>query len=439
MFVQLQQEWQGKPAGERIDLADEHAAHLVERGVATPIDDPTPALLTKAVDQITGQLSERLDRLLERFALAQTRSRRHAIPQLLGEANARGDASRTFGDWLLAVRRNDQRTLFDKYGSEHVAWDAMGAPLRKGALTTQAGAQGGYTVPAEFLPRLMDVAAENAVVRPRATKLPMTARSIQVPVLDLTTAPAAGDSAFLGGLVARWTEEAANLNETEPTFKQVELLAHELSGYAKVSNALMADSAVGLETLLVTLFGNAIGWYEDHAFLRGDGVGKPLGALTWPGFLAVTRSGPSAFGLADYAGVLARWLPNFNRAASCWVCHPTVLAKLFQMADAEGHVIFIDNARERPQMMLGGLPLVVSEKLPALNTAGDIFLADWSKYLIGDRQQVEIAFSDHAGFTTNQTYWRFVSRVAGQPWLRDKITLADASTTVSPFVGLAAG
>jgi len=44
-----------------------------------------------------------------------------------------------------------------------------------------------------------------------------------------------------------------------------------------------------------------------------------------------------------------------------------------------------------PVMMLGGLPLLVSEKVPALNVKGDIGLFDWSKYVIGDRQQVEIA------------------------------------------------
>jgi HK97 family phage major capsid protein len=68
-----------------------------------------------------------------------------------------------------------------------------------------------------------------------------------------------------------------------------------------------------------------------------------------------------------------------------------------------------------------------------------IRLADFQHYLIGDRQQVEIAYSEHVAFLSNQAVWRFVSRVGGQPWLRDKVTLADASSTLAPFVGLAAG
>ena len=121
------------------------------------------------------------------------------------------------------------------------------------------------------------------------------------------------------------------------------------------------------------------------------------------------------------------------------MCHPTVLVKLFQLSSTLGQLIFIDNVRDRPRMMLAGLPLVVSEKVPALGTAGDIGVYDWSKYIIGDRQQVEIAFSDQYAFINNQGTWRFVSRIDGQPWIRSVITLADATSTLSPFVGLAAG
>ena len=38
-----------------------------------------------------------------------------------------------------------------------------------------------------------------------------------------------------------WTEEAQTRTETEPAFKQMELKAHELSGYAVSSNVLVHD------------------------------------------------------------------------------------------------------------------------------------------------------------------------------------------------------
>jgi HK97 family phage major capsid protein len=87
-------------------------------------------------------------------------------------------------------------------------------------------------------------------------------------------------------------------------------------------------------------------------------------------------------------------------------------------------------------MSLLGLPVAISEKLLALGTPKDVLLADFQHYLIGDRQQVEIAYSEHFRFSNNQGTWRFVARVDGQPWLRSAVTLSDAQSTVSPYVYL---
>ena len=84
-----------------------------------------------------------------------------------------GDERRNFADFLLSVRTLDNRRLEDVYRSS------------KAALTTQGGAQGGYLVPEEFLPRLLGVAAERAIARPRATVIPMGAGTLHIPALDL--------------------------------------------------------------------------------------------------------------------------------------------------------------------------------------------------------------------------------------------------------------
>lgn len=373
-----------------------------------------------------------IEQSLAHFAHTQTMSRKNAAALLFGNEGV-DPQGKSFGDWLMCVRKNDWRTLERKYQSHPTEG--------KSALNTAVGTQGGYLVPGEFLDRLQTLASEDAVVRPRATIIPMESRSVQVPCLDATSTPTAGDSAFLGGIVARWTEEGGTINETEPLFRQVELTARELSGYSRVSNSLVADSAIGLEQLLLTLFGRAIAWHEDHAFLRGDGVGKPLGILNSGALVSVSRSAANAFALADASAMLARLLPGWSTATTVWAMHPTVAGKLFQMtaSGAGSSNIYLDNARTKPAMVLFGIPVVVTEKLPALNSAGDVVLADLRHYLIGDRRQVEIAYSEHVAFTSNQGAWRFVARVDGQPWLRAPITLADASSTLSPFITLAQG
>ncbi len=440
MFVELLLDHLGQKAGTRIDVSDADAKFLIDgakaRAVAgDPLAETVGRSISDAMGKITGGLQTAVDAALKDFAAAQAKSRKNRVPEIFGDGPA-GDERRTFGRFLLAIRKGDRKAL-EEMGSRFVEWDDV---TTKAAMSTQTGTTGGYLVPTEFYGRLMQLVTERSLVRPRATVIPMASREMEVPALDVTTAPASGDTAFLGGVVARWTEEATTLNETEPALKQVKLTNYELSGYSKVSNALLADAqAVGLDALLMQLFSRAISWYEDYAFLRGNGTGKPLGILTWAGLISVTRSGASLVALADVAGMYGRLLPPSGMESVVWGVHPTVLVKLLTMTGGD-NVIFLGNdVTGRPRWQILGHDVLVTEKLPGLNTAGDILLMDLTHYLIGDRQQVEIAYSDHVAFLTNQAVWRFVSRVAGQPWLRDKVTLADASNTLSPFVALAAG
>ncbi len=436
MFIQLLKDFLGKKPGERIDVDKEHADKLIELGVATPVTDDliTPAV-SKAIEGAFSKFTTALDGVIEQslkqFANAQGQARKHAVPAIFGDGGD-GDKNHNFADWLLAVRRNDAKYLNEKYGSFQVE----GAE-QKTAMTTSSGTAGGYTVPTEFLPKLLEAAVEASVARSRATIVPMTSRSIQVPYLDVTVVGSSGQTNMLGGLVGQWTEEASLLNETEPSFRQLELVAHELSGYSLMSNTLLQDNAVGLEAILTQLFGKAIAWFEDYAFLNGNGVGKPLGALAGAAAISVSRANGNQFGLADAGTMLGKVLPGWSPKTLCWIVHPSVLPQLCQMVSTAAGVGWLQRLNDQSlPMELLGIPIAISEKMSALGTAKDVALVDWQHYLIGDRQQVEIAYSEHYKFTNNQATWRFVARVDGQPWLRSAVTLQNQSSTVSPYVYL---
>jgi len=445
MLIQLSKDFLGKKTGERIDVPEAEAKVFITQGIAEAVEgDPISDAIAKSAASMMTKMEESFNKAIEealkKFAAAASKSRKNSVPAIFG-SDASGDPSRTFGSFLTALRNGSFKTL-EEMGSYPADWDNVN---QKVALNTQAGVQGGFTVPTEFVPQLLMVASENTIMEQRATKIPMSANTAEVPALNMVTAPTAGETAFFGGIQANWTEEAATKQEEEPTFRQIRLTAHELSGYTIASNQLLADNAIGLEAVLITLFGGALGWYRDHAFLRGDGAGKPLGVLNSGALISVTRNGFSAFTLADAAGMLARLLPGWNFRSTVWAMHPTVLPKLWTMSGNSGtssDVVFIDQtmgATKTPATTLLGIPIQVTEKLPALNTLGDVLLIDAKHYLIGDRMMVEIGFSEHYKFISNQGTWRFVSRVDGQPWLSSAITLSDATSTLSPFVGLAAG
>jgi HK97 family phage major capsid protein len=435
VFVQLTKDFLGNPAGKTIDVAEEHGQLLVGQGVAQAVHgDPLGPLVAKTMEQALGKLTDGLstavDGALRQFADAQSQSRRHAVPAIFaGDGAAAGhDPKHCFGDWLLHVAANDEGYLEKEYGSVRT----------KAALAESSGVTGGYVVPPEFLNQLQALIAEKAVIRPRAYVQPMASATLLIPYLDVTTVQATGVTPFFGGVQMYWTEEAQTRTETEPQFKQMELKAHELSGYAVSSNVLLQDAGFGLEKFLMTVFSQAIAWYEDFAFLQGNGVGKPIGLLNAKATIAITRNTGGSFVYADAAKMFSRLLPSSQKNA-VWVIHPYVWEKLTQLADSSGRLVWVPNiggAQDRLPGTLFGLPVLTSEKVPTLGTKGDVMLVDPSLYIVGDRMQIEIAASQHVNFLKNQMTWRVVERVDGQPWLDNVITLQDAASTVSPFVVL---
>jgi HK97 family phage major capsid protein len=194
-----------------------------------------------------------------------------------------------------------------------------------------------------------------------------------------------------------------------------------------------------LEKFLMTLFSTAIAWFEEYAFLQGNGVGKPQGMLGCNAALVVNRSGgANTVVYNDIATMWSNLLPHsWNKAI--WTFSPSVVPQLLQLKDGANRAIFISidqGVTKTPTWSLLGRPAFPTEKVPALGTKGDVMLLDPSLYVIGDRMQVEIAASEHVNFLKNQMTWRVVERVDGQPWLDKSITLQDTTTKVSPFVVL---
>src|SRR5260370_40753842 len=114
----------------------------------------------------------------------------------------------------------------------------------------------------------------------------------------------------------------------------MELKANELSGYSVSGNVLLQDSVVGLEKFLMTLFAKAIGWFEDYAFLQGNGVGKPQGILRASASIAVNRSGgPNT---RVFPGVATMWstLLPVSGGKAIRVVSPSVVPQPLQLKDA---------------------------------------------------------------------------------------------------------
>ena len=299
-------------------------------------------------------------------------------------------------------------------------------------------ATGGALVPPEFLQELLKYDGQSNIVRPRARVIPMAGRSLSMPAIDHGVHAVAGKSNFYGGVLTYWIEEAGAKTEEDITFDKIELVLHKLCGYTRASDELMEDSNPTIAAVVSMMFGDAIEWKEDYAYLQGNGVGQPLGVVGAIGTFTQVRVAANNFGYVDAVNMLTHFLPV---KGGVWVMSQSVLPELYTMVDPGNNYIWHPHfggagaAQGAPGTLLG-YPVLFTEKTPTLGTTGDVLLCDFSQYLIGDGSTTTLESSIHERFQYDQTSFRLVKRVDGQEWCKAPVLLADGATQVSPFVEL---
>jgi HK97 family phage major capsid protein len=352
---------------------------------------------------------------------------------------------KTFGDFLSSVAKirrfgvPDNRLTFKTERGDLVT---PGVDVRgKATLVEGTDSAGGFLVPEEYRAQLQEIGIEQAIVR-RANPfiVPMRNDTLSYPIVNDTTHA----SSVHGGVIAYWTKEGAIGTESEPSFGLIKLTANKLSGYTKVSNELLADSAVALEPLLRRQFGEAWAWFEDLAFLRGTGSGQPLGVYNAACMVSVTRQDTDNVLMRDVINLYSRMLPG-SRDRAVWLLNHEVLPELM-FANAANTVtnaygaqqMFMYNLVDPIAKTILGRPYFVTEKLPGLGDAGDLMFCDFGSYLIGERSPITIDMSDQVYWSTDYIAYKFTERIDGQPTLTAAQTPYGSQDTLSAFVMLGA-
>jgi len=305
---------------------------------------------------------------------------------------------------------------------------------------SEVPADGGFLIPERLRSDILQVALETAVVRPRAQVIPMDSLRVPIPMIDTTS----NVSSVFGGVVCYWTEEGAQLIESQATFGRVVLDAKKLTGYAEVPNELLAD-APAFSSFFDTIFPRAIAWYEDVAFMNGTGVGEPLGFVNCPASVQVSKETGQSTGTIVWENIIkmfARMLPTALGNA-VWIASIDTFPELATMAlsvGTGGGPVWMGNytnpGASTPPITILGRPVHFTEKTPQLSTTGDINFVDMSYYLIGDRQMMQSASSEQYRFQNDKTAFRVIERLDGRPWIQSSITPHNGGPNLSPFVQL---
>ena len=304
--------------------------------------------------------------------------------------------------------------------------------------------QGGYLVPTEFMATLLEKQQETAVIRSRATFIPMQTNAIQIPYV----AESSRASSLFGGIIIYRPAEAAVKTASKPAFGRLQLTLKKLVGLVDVTDELLEDSPISIAPLINRMFGQAINFTEEEDFINGTGVGQALGILNSGCLVTVAKEGAQAAATIVFANIVKMFSrlhpPSYSNAV--WManmgCFPQ-LASLNLAVGTGGSAVWLpaNGLSGQPYNTLMGLPLFLTEHCQALGTVGDIVLADWSQYLIGGKAGggIQTASSMHLYFNYDKTVYRFVLRYDGQPWWQSKLTPkhGGAGASMSPFVALA--
>lgn len=301
----------------------------------------------------------------------------------------------------------------------------------KGRLKALSTSDVGILIPAAFSQNIMKLNGEDELVMPRATNIPAgdpPDAPFTIPYLQQ------GADGVLGGIQLNWTGEAKTVKDVkDPVIKDLTLTPNEVSGLATINNKTLQNwGAAG--ALVENLMRQAYVAGRDHKFLRGSGAGCPLGVLLAPGAIKIKRATAATVTYLDVVTMLGRLLPEALGKA-LFVASITILPTLMTLKDEDNHYIFnAGDATRGVPATLAGVPLKFTGKTPTRGNEGDLTLMDLSFYLTKAGSGPYVSVSEHVKFTTNQTVFKIVANIDGQPWVKDPLKLEDGETTVSPYV-----
>ena len=320
------------------------------------------------------------------------------------------------------------------------AWDNA---VKKTAGYMEEGdlAQGGYLVPPQLSANIIEKSLEASIVRPRAYVQPMTSNRVLIPA-DVDANHATN---YFGGITIYRPGEGGQKTPTNPTYEQIALTLHKVTGLCHVSDELLEDSAIAVEASITRKFGQSIAFVQDDDFLNGNGSNQSLGALNAsnPSLItvdAISGQGASTIVAENILDMWSRLYPA-GQSRAIWIANNDTFRQLATMAIAVGSGgvplwMPAGGLSGLPYQTLMGKPLIFSEKLQTLGTAGDIALVDFSQYVIGEKRGLQVATSIHFRFDYDEQSFRFVLRYDGQPTWTSTLTPLRSSATLSPFIVL---
>jgi len=303
---------------------------------------------------------------------------------------------------------------------------------------------GGFLVQQDFSNELLADVFQTGILASKCRRITISgnANSIKINGIDETSRA----STRSGGILGYWEEEAAEKTASKPKFRKIELSLKKLIGLCYATDELLQDAAA-LEGVIRGGFVSEFGFLLDDAIVNGTGAGQPLGILNAGCLVSVDKeTGQKAATVVAenvikmYSRIFAQSRPN-----AVWLINQNIEPQLMTMSlsvGTGGIPIYMPagGLSGQPYGTLFGRPVIAIEQAATLGTVGDIIFADLpGGYILAEKGGIQSDMSIHVRFQYDESCFRFVLRVDGQPVRASALIpyKGGASYNQSHFVALA--
>ena len=328
-------------------------------------------------------------------------------PQNLDEARA----------ILSYMGEGDAAKSVDQLDSAIKSIDTTKAMTESVTATFTSGSAGGFLVPPEFAQSLFSYA--------------LTPRVALRNVPGIQIYQATGATVFLPRESTRagasQAAEAGTLTVADATLSEQTITIQKQYATRRWSNELAKDSNPAFASFLTNTLGRDLAVQQDSQFLTGSGSGAQItGILNYTGLTTGPSLGTNGRSLKNDDIIDAAYnLEAANADCNFVVCHPRVINSLRKEKDNEGRYLVSTQpvawvgagVTSAPQRVIAGyLPASTTTSLSITQTVGSstdcttVILGDASQVYIVERQGVEIMFSEHVYFTTDELGVRAITR-----------------------------
>lgn len=348
--------------------------------------------------------------------------------------------------WCVAKAGRDGRA-----GVEHAVkhlneWDQLQSKMVPFMMERKAPSgmfelsdpDGGLLVPPQFSNQIYQRMVDTNELLARLSPIPATSNVIK---LRAVKEDSRADGSRGGGVLGYWENEADQYIRSKTQFRPVELNLHKLTVFTFITEELLADSDVAIDTFIGNLAAKEINFKLNDGIVNGTGAGMPKGILTSGSLItatAVTGQGAGTFVFQNVLKMYSRVVAG-QRGSLVWLYNQDVEPQLYGMylptGTAAGVIIFTPN-QAGTGFTLMGRPALVIEQAQSVGTAGDVIAFATDGYICATKGGIQSFMSMHLRFDYDEFAYKWRFRFDGQMWDAAPLTPFKGTNTVSSVVVL---